>query len=223
MTTNPNFLREIDAALGSATNSNYSTASAVNDLFEGYVFSLVLNAARVEGADVYFETNSENLTTNLIFRTSPGAIYSSHAPYTHAVLDFPNCPELEAHIGVYVSGKSEVLHECDVVVLQRYEAQLCRYGQGHPRYHKVVLAAECKFHSGTLNLGHARNFLGLTREIKTENRFLVTNTSSPKAAKLVQHHNGEWEFNLDLSEPKIAADLSARFSRVFRNYKIENA
>ena len=45
-------LNEIENALGSATNANLSTSSAGADLYECYIWSLVLEAARQEGATI---------------------------------------------------------------------------------------------------------------------------------------------------------------------------
>jgi hypothetical protein len=46
------------------------------------------------------------------------------------VIAFPNCPELEAHVGIYVEGRSGVLNECDVAVLDRDEAHKSLQRQG---------------------------------------------------------------------------------------------
>lgn len=219
----------IDAALTSAISASYTTASAANDIFEAYVWSLIVAAARAEGAAITFQSVNGAAVTQLIFRTSPGRIYSTHKQYTHAVLDFrgcqgvsPNCPNLEAHIGVFVTGKSGILHECDVAVLDRSEAVLCRSQSVHPRNSKLLSAVECKFYTGTLQLGLARAFLGLTEELSKSERFLVTNSSSPTAQKMVTYHKVEWEFRLDLRDPSIASNLQARFARMFRNYKAKH-
>jgi hypothetical protein len=173
-------LDEIEAALSAGVTTNYSGASAVNDLFEGYVFSLVVAAARAEEARVTFENVNEVAVTSLVFRTSPGFIYSRAQPYTHARIAFPRCPELEAHIGVFVGGRSGVLHECDVAVIERSEAQICRTEGVHPRSGKLLITLECKFHAGTLQLGQARSFLGLTEELTKKNR--LNGTASPWGA-----------------------------------------
>jgi hypothetical protein len=212
-------LDRIDAVLGTGVPTNYSNASAANDLFEGYVFSLVIAAARAEGALVSFEDVNEAAVTSLLFRTSPGFIYSRAQSYTHARIAFPRCPELEAHIGVFVGGRSGVLHECDVAVIERDEAQICRGAGVHPRSSKLLLTLECKFHTGTLQLGQARGFLGLTAELTKKNRFLVTNNSSDTAEKMVTYHNAEWEFRLDLANPDIPSNLRARLARAFRDFK----
>ena len=121
---------------------------------------------------------------------------------------------------MFVTGKSGILHECDVAVLDRNEAILCRKQSVHPRDGKLLSAIECKFHTGTLQLGLARAFLGLTEELTKSERFLVTNTASPAAQKkMTTYHKVEWEFRLDLKEPSIASNLQPRFARMFRNYK----
>lgn len=112
-------LNEIENALGSATNANLSTSSAGADLYECYIWSLVLEAARQEGATIRLLDRGGRSATSFWFRTSPSSIFSEAHNYCHAELQFPRRPTLEAHIGIYVSGKSRVNHECDVAVLYR--------------------------------------------------------------------------------------------------------
>lgn len=80
------------------------------------------------------------------------------------------------------------------------------------------MALECKFHTGTLQLGLARAFLGLTEELMKSDRYLVTNASSPNAQKMVNYHKAEWEFELNLRDPSVSESLKARLKRAFRNY-----
>jgi len=213
-------LASLQAQIGAATSS-YTSASDLGDVFEGYVWSIVLAAARSEGASVRFESVSGASPNRLIFRTSPGFIYSKAHDYSHAVILLPNTPELEAHIGVFVTGRSGVTHECDVAVVERDEALLCRAEAVHPRASKVLLALECKFHTSTLQLGLARGFLGLTQDLQKAERFLVTNAESNSAQKMVTYHKAEWEFRLDVSDPSVQANLKARIARTFRNYKAQ--
>lgn len=152
MMTASTLVAQISAILGPALGMNYSAASAANDAFEGYTFALVVKAARAAGATVTFETNEGSVTTNLIFRTSPGDIFSPKRKYTHALIELLGCPPLEAHIGVKVSGRSRVLHECDVAVIDRHEARVCRASKVHPRASKAPIAVECKFYASTLQL-----------------------------------------------------------------------
>ena len=138
--------------------------------------------------------------------------------YTHAVLDFDGCPALEAHIGIRVTGKSRVLHECDVAVLFADEAELCRLEEVHPRASRVLIAAECKFYTSSIQLHLGRGFLGLTSDIHRKYRYFVTNTGSPSVSKLIAHHQSEWECDV-LPDTEEADALSHSFSRAFRNFK----
>jgi len=222
MTITNEMLTEIASALGGGVSSNYTTTSAVHDIFEGYVFSIVVAAAVRQGAIVDYVNVHGAPATALTFRTSPGNIYSTLHPYTHARIGFPNCPQLEAHIGIYVAGHSGVLHECDIAVVERLEGDVCRSQFVHPRCAKVPIAIECKFHAATLQLNHARSFLGLTRELKSDGRFLVTNTTSQTAKKLVNHHKLDWEFQLDPTVPEFPNAFRARIERAFRDWKVAN-
>jgi hypothetical protein len=218
MMTASTLVAEISNLLGSALGMNYSAASTANDAFEGYTFAIIVKAARAAGATVTFETNENKATTNLIFRTSPGDIFSQKWKYTHALIEFAKCPGLEAHVGVKVSGRSKVLHECDVAVIDRHEARVCRASKVHPRASKVQIAVECKFYASTLQLGLARGYLGLSEEISKKNRWLVTNTTSRTAAKMITYHNAGWEFDLSSPSSTKSADLEAKIKEAFRNY-----
>ena len=218
MITASTIVTQISKIIGSSYGTNYSAASAANDVFEGYTLAIVVRAARAAGASVVFETNNETVTSNLVFRTSPGDIFSLRRPYTHALIELPNCPALEAHIGVKVSGRSGVLHECDVAVIDRNEARVGRASKVHPRASKVLIAAECKFYSSTLQLGLARGYLGLAEELSKQHRWLVTNTTSDSAAKMVAYHKAGWEFDLSSPTSAQATDLEAKFKEAFRDY-----
>lgn len=218
MMTASDLIGQVSAILGPAYGMNYSAASDANDVFECYALAIVVKAGRAAGATVVFEANDGNGTTNLIFRTSPGDIFSPKKKYTHAIIDLPGCPPLEAHIGVKVSGRSGVLHECDVAVIDRHEARVCRGEKVHPRASKVLIAAECKFYASTLQLGLARGYLGLAEELSKQDRLLVTNTTSDSAAKMIAYHRAGWEFDLSSPSSAQAVDLEAKFKEGFRNY-----
>lgn len=177
-------LNRIQAALGVAITPSLTASSAGNDLFEAYVFSLIVEAATEEGASVTFEGVTGGISSIFTFRTSPGYISSTAHDYSHAVIAFPNKPPLEAHVGIYVAGKSGVLHECDVAVVDRAEAQACRANQVSPRSVKVLMAAECKFYTSTPDLGLGRGFLGLNSDLSKE-CFFVMNISSRSIERLL--------------------------------------
>src|SRR6266496_1648820 len=128
-----NLFQEIQNCIGQAANLNFTVASDASDLFEAYIFCIAIEASKREGATVVFENVMGQRPCPVIFRTSPGRIWTKDPAYTHAVIQFPNKPGLEAHIGVYVSGRSGLVHESDVAVVLRDEATTCRTYSVHPR------------------------------------------------------------------------------------------
>lgn len=183
MTIADDLLNEINGTLGTAISSSLTTASDTSDIFEAYVFILVIEAARTEGAAIGYRDVFGNTPAVFVFRTSPGYIFSTNRPYTHAIISFPNKAPIEAHIGVRVVGKSEVLHETDVALIQQAEAETCRQRQVPPRSSKVLVAIECKFYSTPLQLHLARAFIGLTTDLSAGKLIFVSNGSSNSLVK----------------------------------------
>ena len=224
MTDIQDLIDEIDAAIGSGVSQPYTPSgpnpSKANDVFEGFVWSIVIRAAMQEGASVSYEDVETKPASALIFRTSPGTIYSKRNAYTHAIIRFPDVAnELEAHIGIQVEGSSGVLHECDVAVLDRNEAILCRSNNVHPRAGKLLIGAECKFYGSTLSLDLGRSFLGLRLDLKRKHRFFVSNTTSASIETLLASHNAVSAFNVDLVDPADTDNLMYQLVTVFRAYK----
>lgn len=219
MTIADDLLDEIATTLGAAISSSLTSASDTSDIFEAYVFSLVLEAAQTEGASITYRDVFGNTPTDFVFRTSPGYIYSTNKKYTHAVILFPNKAPLEAHIGVRVVGKSDVLHECDVAVIQQLEAETCRLHQVPPRSSKVLIAVECKFYSTPLQLHLARAFIGLTTDLSAENPIFVSNNSSDSLEKLLTGRGRDWEHNLVPSSSVEVMRLRHKFQGAFQKYK----
>jgi hypothetical protein len=212
-------LSELKAILTDARSYGYDTKSQSSDVFEGYIWALILKAAREKGADIYYETVRHVATNNLLFRTAPGNIFSTTRPYTHAVIRFAGKPELELHVGIKVTGTSGVLHECDVAVLYREEAISCRSNEVHPRSSALIIAVECKYYASTLPLDLGRSFLGLAGEIHRQGRYFVTNSQSSSIVSLLNHHKLEWDVRV-LPDKEEAGDLLESFRRLFRNYKV---
>src|SRR5215813_6665711 len=139
MTTVSDLLEELVGLLQAGAIS-YNSATAANDVYEGYLFSLVIATARASNADVRFENVRGARVDDLLFRTTPGRLYSTAHDYTHAVIQFGlRSPALEAHVGVLVQGTSGVEHECDVLVLEANEARVCRQVRASPKTRKCVL------------------------------------------------------------------------------------
>ena len=221
MPINLQLLQSIDQALRNLPLS-LNSASAASDLFEGYIFSLIIEAARHEGASVEFRNVNGQRINYFVFRTSPGYIYSTRHAYSHALITFPNLPLLEVHIGVRVHGKSTVLHECDVAVIEHDECETCRQNQVSPKSSKVLLSVECKFYSTTLHLNLARSFIGLEADLSTKDAFFVSNNSSSSVEKFLTRRSKKWEHRVIPSSLNESTKLRYAFQTVFKEFKAKN-
>ena len=219
MTIAIDLLNQIQTTLGSYITPSLSTSSDASDIFEAYVFSLVIEAAKTEGANVLYRDVFGNIPTTFVFRTSPGYIYSTTHPYTHAIIVFHNKPPLEAHIGVRIVGKSGVLHECDVAVIEQIEAETCRQNQVPPRSSKILIAVECKFYSTHLQLHLARAFIGLVSDMSAKNPIFVTNSASESLEKLLTARDEHWEHNVIPSASLEVSRLRHKFQDAFKKFK----
>lgn len=218
MAINDDLLNAFQMALGQLVTPTLTSSSKTSDLFEGYVLGIVLDAAMEEGATINYRDVNEQITNQFIFRSSPGYIFSDENLYTHAVIAFPGCPLLEAHIGVRVAGRSDVLHECDVAVLYRSEGVTCRRNRVHPRSAKIVLAVECKFYGTSLPLGLGRSFMGLGSDLGANDCYIVVNTTSPAIEKLLTHHKRRWEHNIRPQSTVSVNRLKNSFQKIFKNF-----
>jgi len=218
MSTEQSLIDNITALLASDISPNISLIADGSDLFEAYVFCLLIKAAKREGAQVTYVDVNGSVARNFTFRTSPGYIYSKTRPYTHAVLTFPYVPKLEAHLGIRVAGKSEVLHECDIAVVEQAEAVNCRTQRVPPRSIKVLLAVECKYYASSLDLNLARAFIGLTTDL-SQKAIFVTNSNSPSLQKLLSARERSWEHNIVPVNTIEMERLVGKFQTIFQNYK----
>lgn len=195
MASKSELITVLESCLENSTITNLLSNSN-SDLYEAYIFSLILRAARAEDATIYFEDNAGTRTTELLFRTSPGTIYSDAQNYTHAVLEFSNGKVVEVHIGIKISGKSGISHEADVAVVDRAECETCRRGNVNPRNTKVIFAVECKYYFTNLGINLARSFLGLDSEFAANKVYFVSNTSSRSVEKILSKHSKKWDRNV---------------------------
>jgi hypothetical protein len=216
---NNDLLTEIQNTLGATTSPSLTTSSDTCDLFEAYIFSLAVQAAQTEGASVSFRDVYGNVSTNFIFRTSPGYIYSRTQAYSHALMLFQNKSPLEVHIGIRVIGKSKVLHECDVAILEQSVAERCRKRLVSPRSSNVLMAVECKFYSTPLGLHLARSFLGLLSDISAKNAIFVSNNSSDSIQQLLTGRGRKWEHDLIPNATLQINRLLHEFQGAYKQYK----
>jgi hypothetical protein len=221
----PQLISSIEQSLAASISPLLAPPSQGADLYELYIWSLLIEAARAEGASVEFrDVHGELVSSNFVFRTSPGRISSTFRPYTHAHIAFDQCPPLEAHIGIFVSGKSKVIHECDVAVTYADAAATCRTEEVHPKSTQLLLSAECKFYvQSTMGVGLARSYLGLVSELKHSHResYSVAVSESNSVEKLFAHHQKDWETGVAPNDVKGRPQrLRASFEKTFRDFKL---
>ncbi len=221
MALNPALLQEIQVLLHSCASISPSSSAAGADIYEAYVWAVAIDAASRVGASVVYRNRQGQITTNLFFRASPGRIGAASPAYTYAELLFPDCPILEAHIGIYVSGKSGVAHECDVAVLHKEEADRCRADQTlNPRGSSVELAAECKFYpESRAGINLARSFLGLVKDIQPYFRFFVCSRRADRIKKLLHRHHQWYELDVVPTNQTSQNRLRALFENTFVQFK----
>ncbi len=221
MPLRPTLLAEIGAALGAAVTPSLTTQSAASDIYEAYIFSIVLQAATTEGAQVTLASILSGATSQFVFRTSPGYLNSRRRNYGYAEIRFPRCPTLEAHVSVRVAGHSHVLHECDISVIDQVEAQLCRASTQRlaPRSARVRIVVEAKFYTTDLALHLGRGFLGLVRDISAENAFFVFNRDADSIERLLAHKKQLWEHHVVPSNTIPVTRLRNAFQGAFKNFR----
>lgn len=187
--SNNDLLRDIRELLGAGALPAAGSADKGYDLYEAFLLGLVVRAGRrVLGArSVWYETAGVGVTGDVQrLRTSPGPIYTS-APnkYTHAVFEVAPGRRLEAHVGIYISGSSNVPHEADVAVLEQAEADRARGDRVDPKSSQLLIAIEAKYYTGNLPLAIGREYLGLSADLSAKQKMLVSSTSAPRVMTLL--------------------------------------
>lgn len=219
-------IQEIENNLNSALIPSYKNKANTCDVFEAFVFSIIIQAAVEEGAKLpirWEDTNGVSVSS-ITFRRSPGYINSKADRYTHAVLDFPNADPLEVHLGIYAIGGANIPQECDIAVVKKSEAEKCRRivnGNVSIKSAHVLVGVECKcYESSKISLGLGRSFLGLVKDFSSKGRyFFVFNNTYKSVEKLLSHHNQEWEHNLRPTSTKEVERLRNKFQSQFQQYK----
>ncbi len=227
MAIEDDLLNAIQTSLGNAVvPSLTATPDQIDGLFEAYIFGLLIDEARNVGAVTYGGLSGGPPLT-FIFRTSPAQGYITPTdPYSYAVITFNRKASLEAHVGIYVSGRSEVSHECDVALLSRAEAETCRNSPDIilPRHSEVLLAIECKYYTSNLRLYLARQFIGLVADLSVKDTYFVTNSTSSTVAKLLISRGKRlrWEPDTIPDTTSIAINavnrLRGLFKELFKDY-----
>ncbi|MDR2566312.1 MAG: hypothetical protein LBC97_09730 [Bifidobacteriaceae bacterium] len=217
-------LASLQRNLPIATRTSMSGATPGNDLYEAYIFGLVLAAADNQGYSVQIRDYEGQGASVLHLRRSPGRLCNGvsqlGALFTHAVLSVANRPDLEVHTGVYVVGKSRVTHEADVLVLPATVARRCREARLDPPSSAAWLLVEAKYYTVPVTLGVGRQFLGLRHDTSAKNTvFVCTTAGSSASALLAGSPNVEAD---DGVLPRLSGESSLRslLVRLFRTYRL---
>lgn len=212
-------VHEIRTKSAEILNPHFQEFERVKDVFKLYIFSLVLTAAKNEGGIISYKNVEDHQISRLILRRTPSKIHGDTHLYTYGVIQFPNKPLLEVHLGVKLQGKSWILHECDLLVLHEQEAHLCRAKKREPRTSKVVLLSETSYFASTLKTAEARSFLGLVSDIRARGEcYFITNTTSNAATKLLTMANKKWEHNI-APETNDVNRLIYSLQSIFKDFK----
>jgi hypothetical protein len=225
---NAALLQSIRLRLGRGINPSFGTATHVADIYEAYIFSLVIRAAINEGAVpeqggcLMFHDPNDQPTSDLLFRRSPGQIYASTQAYTHAVVAFFGKPALEVHVGIKVMGRLKVARECDIAVLYRDRAIACRAQRRIPKASEIVMAIECK-HIENLDLDAASEFLGLTSDLRVKEAwFFVASGDSDGVARMLANDRKEWHHNVVPGASNNVNRLIYALQNSFKNFKAKH-
>lgn len=218
-------LRSLQANLPSALPTSMTSTgpkpTAGNDLYEAYLFGLVIEAASALRYDISFR-NAAGAATNLHLRRSPGRISNSGAPgpmFTHAELSVGARPPLELHTGVVIVGRSKVPHEADVLLLPKADADRCRSANVDPPSGAARLVIEAKYYTNPVNLGTARGFLGLSKDLTAKKvAFACTVADAASTALLAGTPSVEYDIGV-LPSRNGEASLRSFVQRLLRDYR----
>ena len=177
----------LPAALPTTMTASGRKPTAGNDLYEAYLFGLVVEAAKAVGYAVSYRT-ALGPASKLHLRRSPGRICSAGphgSAFTHALLEYPGRPALELHTGVVIAGRSKVVHEADVLVLPEADATRARIANIDPPSARTRLLVEAKYYTSPVGLPTSREFLGLSKDLSTGKMVFACTLSNASATALL--------------------------------------
>lgn len=220
MPINTHLIQEIKTELEQSLSPEIQTQRQIANLFNFYILSIVIQAARNEGASVSFKDGLKRTPELLTFRNRAGQIYDTTQPYTHAVIEFKNKPLLEAHLGVKVHGRLRMLYDCDICVLYKMEAESCRENQREPRASRILIAVDCHHYTTELKFELAQAFLAFSSELRVRgNCYFVSNSESETVAKLLASRKRKWETGIIPDHTNTVNRLMYEFQNTFKDFK----
>lgn len=220
-------LTDVEAALGMALHADYATKAEQHDLFEAYVLTLLLEAAKATGWTLSLRDGWGRAVTAPLFRRGPGRLTSRKFTFAH--MTKPGKRDLEAHLGVKVAGLTAVdvspatasghlLHEFDLLVLPSDDADACRASGDDPDHSMVVAHAEMKYHGGSLPLPLGRASVGMAGEcVLAGKSVLVTNRMGLTVQDLVEHHGVMFRYRVTPASTVAEGHVRNWFETVLRS------
>ncbi len=223
MPINTNLIQDIKTQLEQTLSPDIQTQRQAANLFNFYILNIVIQAARNEGALVYFKDVLKRHPERLTFRNRAGQIYDTTQPYTHGVIEFENKPPLEIHLGVKVHGRLRMLYDCDVCVLYKIEAESCRENRREPRASRILIAVDCQHYTTQLKLELAQAFLAFSSELRVRgNCYFVSNSESDTVAKLLASRKRKWETGVIPDKTNNINRLMYEFQNTFKDFKAKS-
>lgn len=215
MATIDDLKRKIDKLLKMSSRAMclQLNSNTLERAYEAYVFSLCKTAVqRAGGVVTLCGINSGANPPTLVFRGSPGYMYSKSQDYCYAYCEL-NGKEFEIHLDVQYEGCSGAVHEIDVSVYDHAAADKIRETGSIPKSDKVIMIFECKFYDKSIvSTDEARGFAGLVQDCRGNkvNAFVANNGSDNLKKYFSNKNNIEPFTDLDAAN-KGAED---RFIRV---------
>ena len=143
-------------------------SQTVERAYEGYVASLVAQAARDAGglAELRGILSGVAAPTTIVFRGGPGRMDSRDQDFCYFFCQL-NGHEFEIHLDVKYMGASKAVHEVDVSIFKHDPADRVRNDGGIPKASSaLIMTFECKFYEDDPGAVLARTYVGLVQDCK---------------------------------------------------------
>lgn len=181
--------------------------------YEAYIFSLCTKAVLKLGGTVsLIGINSGKNPNPIVFRGSPGVIYSKAQDFAYALCSL-NGKEFEIHADVQFLGQSSASHEIDISLVQHDAADRCRKRLEYPGMSQHLIGAiECKFYFGNPGVSLARTFAGLLSDASSNRvEAFVYNRSSDDIGAFFSKLNSSNSFDNLVPSNAIYEDMFVNY------------
>ncbi len=189
-----------------------TSRAKIEKVYEVFVLKCLLRALVNLGAALSLRDNRDRPTSTLKLRLGPGLLSAPRSAPGFVLVRYQNA-EFEVQNSLRVLGQSRVLHELDVSLIEKAEADRCRNDGSDPLHTKARFLAECKFYGSGLPLRLGREYLGLCDEFGLRVKVIVSNVRSDDVHTLITKHRGTENFEISPWEP----DNVTRFTKWIEN------